>query len=154
MFRTRKIERPVKKLLLDVVLRRQAQFHGDGEPPGKLVPRLLEDSGFVIEQALSSGQAGRGGTVLLSAPSGRGISHRLSHAADRARDRGMHVAGASGRPAERSLAFSIATELLEPLWQVASSPALRAELADGPAHAAVGLVAPHRPAAPPRGGGC
>lgn len=52
----------------------------------------------------------------------------------------MHVAVADGRPAERSLAFSVAVELFEPLWQATASPALRAGLADGPAAAAVGLL--------------
>lgn len=93
-----------------------------------------------IEQALASGGAGRGRTVLLSAPSGRGISQRLTHAADLARGRGMHVAVASGRPAERSLAFSVAVELFEPLWRASPSPGFRAGLAGGPARAAIRLL--------------
>ncbi len=62
----------------------------------------------------------------------------------------MHVAVGSGRPAERSLAFSVAVELFEPLWRAPSSPALRAELADGPARAAVGLLDALSPSAPAR----
>ncbi len=52
----------------------------------------------------------------------------------------MRVAAAAGRPAERSLAFSVAIELFEPLWRAVASPGLRAELADGPARAAVQLL--------------
>ncbi len=114
---------------------------------------MPEDSGLAIEHALSSCQAGHGRTVLLSAPSGRGVSHRLRQAARRANDRGMHVAVASGRPAERALAFSVATELFEPLWAAASSPALRAELTHGPAHAAVGLLDSPGPSVPLQDGG-
>ena len=52
----------------------------------------------------------------------------------------MHVAQATGRPAERSLAFSVAVELFEPLWRTASSPALGGELEEGPLGAAVRLL--------------
>jgi DNA-binding CsgD family transcriptional regulator len=99
-----------------------------------------EEADLAIDQALSAGQAGRGRAVLLAGPSGRGVSRRLSGAADLARDRGMHVAVAAGRPAERSLAFSVAVELFEPLWRAAAPPPSRAELAGGPAGAAVRLL--------------
>ncbi|HTU31205.1 MAG TPA: LuxR C-terminal-related transcriptional regulator [Solirubrobacteraceae bacterium] len=101
---------------------------------------MPEDSDLAIEQALASCSAGAGQTVLFSGPSGRGISRRLTLAADLARDRGLHVATARGRPAERSLAFSIAVELFEPLWRASSSPGEAAGLADGPAGAAIRLL--------------
>jgi DNA-binding CsgD family transcriptional regulator len=109
-------------------------------PPGKLNSRVSEEADLAIEQALSACHAGRGRAVLLSGPSGRGISRRLSRAADLARDRGLHVAVAGGRPGERSLAFSVAVELFEPLWRAAGPPPSRAELAGGPASAAVRLL--------------
>jgi DNA-binding NarL/FixJ family response regulator len=99
-----------------------------------------EDIDRAITQALASCRAGCGRIVLLSGPPGRGISHRLAWAGQFARERGMHVAAATGRAAERSLAFSIAVELLEPVWRAACPPELRVELAAGEARAAVGLL--------------
>jgi DNA-binding CsgD family transcriptional regulator len=52
----------------------------------------------------------------------------------------MHVALASGRPAERSLAFSVAVELFEPLWHTSSPPGFKAGLAGGPAREAIRLL--------------
>jgi len=98
---------------------------------------VIEGTDVAIAQALSSCQTGRGQTVLLGGPPGRGTSYRLAQAAEFAHGLGMHVAWAAGRPAERTLGFSVAVELFEPVWRAASWS--RSELRRGPADAAVRL---------------
>ena len=64
----------------------------------------------------------------------------------------MHVASAGGRPAERSLAFSVGVELFGPLWN-AVAPAARAELGGGEAEAAARLFDSTEPSSLPDDGG-
>ena len=81
----------------------------------------------------------RGGLLVLEGAAGIGKTTILQEAAAIARQEGIPVARATGHPIESTLSFGLVRQLLEPtLARVA--PEVRAELATGPARAAVAML--------------
>lgn len=68
-----------------------------------------------LHAVLRAVEAGGGDAVLLEGPAGIGKSRLLAEVSDVARRDGFHVLTACASAAERSFAFGVAGQLLEPL---------------------------------------
>lgn len=105
-----------------------------------------------LDEAIATALASEGRIVALEGAGGLGKTLLLSHAAQRAQERGMTVLRARGGELEREFPFGVALQLFEP-YLSAATPAERERVLEGAAaHAEPvlsGRVRPLDPTGPP-----
>ncbi|HEV2062550.1 MAG TPA: AAA family ATPase, partial [Solirubrobacteraceae bacterium] len=106
--------------------------------------RLLERTSELdaVGRAVEAARAGRGGWLLVSGQAGIGKTELIRQALAGVSARGVRVAWAQGSEFERSFAFGVVRQLLEPLVAGASADDDGGPFA-GAAHLARAVVAPH-----------
>ena len=103
----------------------------------------------VLGAALRAAAAGRGSFVLVEAPAGLGKTSLLAAAARDAEELGLRVLAARATELDRSLAFGVVRQLLDPVLRTASA-ALRRDLLRGSAAACEPLLTGEAPGAAAR----